>query len=102
MAAYGAHSRAKATESLGLRCAHGYNLPASRNRHRSGCARHLSEGRCSSLKDLFRIPKPAFQQCIAADSNQPSRLSGSDGALTIRINGAHSQTTNGVLLHVFQ
>lgn len=56
---------------------------------RSARARHLSEGRCSRLECLFWIVPIQIRP----------RLSGSDGALTKRINGAHSQTTNGELIY---
>jgi adenosylhomocysteinase len=38
---------------------------ALRDRHRSGRSRHLSEGRCSSLKDRFRIPKPRIPAMLS-------------------------------------
>src|SRR5690606_33998598 len=68
---------AASTESLGLGVAHGYNSPVSRGRHSFGRSRHPAEGRCSSLKDLFRIPKPRIPAMLRGrfeSAFQPVRL----------------------------
>lgn len=67
-----------ATESLWLNPQHRYN--------------HLRFTQPAPLRLLPPPVRGALQQTLDTGD-----LSGSDGALTIRINGAHSQTTNGVL-----